>query len=162
MRRAAVVIAALVLATPAAAALPQEGVVVPGRTFAGLALGATKQRVKAAWGSRFGVCRGCPRTTWYFTYQPFAPQGAGVEFRRGRAVAFFTLWSPANWGTVEGVRTGDPAGRISELYGPLPKSECRGYSGYRIAKRRSITTIYVDNEKVWGFGLSRPGIPICR
>lgn len=162
MRGAVALALVLVAAAPAGAALPKEGLLVPGRSLAGVRLGATRAEVLSGWGRRHGVCRGCRRTTWYFTYQPFAPQGAGVEFRRGRAVALFTLWAPAGWTTRVGLRIGDPAGRISELYGPLERTTCRGYSGYRLPQRGSITTFYVDNEKVWGFGLSRPGIPLCR
>ena len=64
--------------------LPQHAVVVPGKSFAGLKLGATGQQIKAAWGPRYGVCRGCLRPTWFFTYKPFEPQGAAVSFRRGQ------------------------------------------------------------------------------
>jgi hypothetical protein len=43
--------------TALALALPQHAVVVPGKTFAGLRLGATGAQVQAAWGPRFGRCR---------------------------------------------------------------------------------------------------------
>ena len=71
-------LAALVLA------LPQHGVVIPGRSFAGLRLGATGGRVAEVWGPRHGVCRGCARPTWFFTYRRFRPQGAAVSFRAGQ------------------------------------------------------------------------------
>lgn len=158
----ATALGALALALPAAAALPKAGVLVPGRSLGGLKLGATKAQVLGAWGRRHGVCRRCSRMTWYFNHQPFAPQGVGVEFRGNRAVALFTLWSPAGWATPTGLRLGDPAGRIDELYGPLEQTPCNGYSAFRLQGSRVITSFYVDNGKVWAFGLSRPGVPLCR
>lgn len=152
----------LVLALPAAAALPREGIFVPRRSLGGLALGATKAQVLAAWGPRHGICRRCSATTWYFNYEPFAPQGVGVQFRGNRAVALFTLWAPQGWTTPSGLRIGDPASRIDELYFPGDETVCSGYSALTLRGRRSVTAFYVDNDKVWGFGLSRRGIPVCR
>jgi hypothetical protein len=77
-----------------ALALPPHATVVPGRSFAGLRIGATGPQVTAAWGATYGVCRGCPRPTWFFTYQRFAPQGAAVSFRAGAAESFYTLRAP--------------------------------------------------------------------
>ena len=53
----------------------------------------TRAQVLAKWGRDHGVCRGCKRRTWYFTYHHFQPQGAAVEFTRGRVSALWTLWS---------------------------------------------------------------------
>jgi hypothetical protein len=125
-------------------------------------LGATKADVLAAWGRVHGVCRRCRRTTWYFNYQPFAPEGVAVEFRAGRAAALFTLWSPSGWSTPKGLRLGDPAARIAELYGVLAERHCNGYTAFRLARRGAVSSVYVDNEKVWGFGLNRPGVAVCR
>ena len=158
----ATALVALSLALPAAAAPPQEGLLVPGRSLGGLKLGATKAHVLATWGRRHGVCARCRRTTWYFNYRRFAPQGAGVEFSGNRAVALFTLWSPPGWTTPKGLRVGDPVGRIGELYGVLEEMDCGDYSAHRLKGRQAVTWFYVENEKVWGFGLSRPGLPACR
>ena len=51
--------------------LPQQGLVVPGHSFAGMKLGATRTQVMGAWGPRYGRCRNCRQTTWYFTYKEF-------------------------------------------------------------------------------------------
>ena len=40
--------------------------------------------------------------TWTSTSAHSSPQGVGVTFRRGRAVALFTLWSPPGWHTDRG------------------------------------------------------------
>src|SRR6266511_5413633 len=117
MRALLVASAALFFVTTAAAAPPTRGVVVPGKRLGGLTLGATRAQVRAAWGSKFGVCRDCRRPTWYFNFRPFEPQGVGVSFRRGRAVALFTVWSPAEWRTNRGLGVGDPAARIAGIYG---------------------------------------------
>jgi hypothetical protein len=157
-----IVLLALAFTASASAELPQTGVLVPGKSLGGLRLGATKSQVRAAWGTRFGLCRNCRLTTWYFTYRSFDPHGAGVTFKRGKAVALFTLWSPAGWRTSTGLRLGDFAGRITGLYGALPRTDCEGYYALTMRRRSTLTAFYVDDGKVWGFGLLRLGDPICR
>jgi hypothetical protein len=146
----------------AAFALPQSGVVDPGKRLGGLRLGATAAAVRAAWGGDFGRCRGCAFPTWYFTYRRYTPQGAAVELRGGRVSALFTLWSPPGWHTPAGLTIGDASSRIGELYGPLARRECRGYHAFVLTQRRVVTAFYVVDEKVWGFGLSRRSVPVCR
>jgi hypothetical protein len=145
-----------------ALALPQSGLVEPGRSFGGLRLGAHPATVRAAWGGSFGRCRACASPTWYFTYRTYAPQGAGLELRNGRVAAIFTLWSPSGWHTPAGLRIGDASSRIGELYGPLARRDCRGYYAFVLPQRRSVTAFYVVDEKLWGFGLTRPSVPVCR
>jgi hypothetical protein len=142
-------------------ALPSHGVVVPGQSFAGLRLGASPARVSAAWGARHGRCRDCAEPTWYFTFQRFEPQGAGVSFRNGAATSFFTLWAPPGWRTDRGLAIGDPEARVRELYGALPRAECGTYSALVLSHGRTATQIYVHRNQVWGFGLSSAGAPPC-
>ena len=99
MRRSliATTVAALALAAPAAAGLPKAGVLVPGRSLGGIRLGESPQAVRAALGTFYGTCRGCPRRTWYFTYRPFDKHGLAVEFTGGRVSGVYTLWRPAGW-----------------------------------------------------------------
>jgi len=148
--------------SPANAGLPRAGVVVPGKRLGGLALGATREQVRSSWGPQFGVCRGCREQTWYFNYRAFEPQGAGVSFRAGRAVALFTLGSPKGWRTDRGLRIGDSAVRIAGLYGPLLQIHCGTYSAFTIRRGSTTTAFYVVDERVWAFGLSRPKAPVCR
>jgi hypothetical protein len=157
-----IVLLALAYTATASGDLPQTGVLVPGRSLGGLRLGATKSQVRAAWGTRFGVCRNCRLTTWYFTYRSFDPHGAGVTFKRGKAVALFTLWSPAGWRTTKGLRLGEFAARITQLYGALPRTDCGTYYALTMPRRQAVTAFYVDDNKVWGFGLLRRGVAICR
>jgi hypothetical protein len=153
---------ALLLASAGDAAPPLQGLVVPGKSLGGLALGATRTEVRTVWGARYGVCRDCRAQTWYFNFRPFEPQGAGVTFRRGRAVALFTMWSPAGWRTTRGVRIGDPEFRIEALYGSLFRVDCGRYSAYTLAGRGVTTSFYVVDRQVWGFGLSRSRRHVCR
>jgi hypothetical protein len=153
---------ALTLAAAASAAVPRAGVVVPGVRLGAIRLGASEAQVKRAWGADFGRCTNCDLPTWYFNYTDFQPQGAGVTFRKHRVVALFTLWSPPNWRTSKGLKTGDEAPRISELYGGLKLVGCGFYSAYKIPGRGATTAIYVLDGKVWGFGISRPGVRLCR
>jgi hypothetical protein len=151
-----------VLAAAVAAALPLHGTVVPGASFGGLRLGDTTERVVATWGTKFAPCRGCRRTTWYYNYVAYEPQGAAVEFRSGRVTALYTLWSPTGWHTPQGVRIGDPASAITSTYGPLTRLDCGTYQAYQLQRRGAVTALYVFGEKVWAFGLSRRWIPVCR
>ena len=41
-------------------------------------------------------------------------------------------------------------------------ADCGFYSAYRIPGRGATTAIYVQAGKVWGFGISRVGIRLCR
>jgi hypothetical protein len=150
------------LAAALAFALPQHGVLVPGRSLGGVRLGATKTDVRAAWGSFFGVCRGCTDETWYFTYRPFTSVGAGVSFRAGRAVALFTLWAPPGWRTNRGLRIGEPEARVTAVYGALPRVECGAYAALIETRAATTTAFYVRDGRVWGFGLTRAGALVCR
>jgi hypothetical protein len=159
-----VVVLAIGLAavSAAAAAPPRAGVLVPDRSLGGLALGATQSQVRATWGPRHGTCRGCRKPTWYFNYARFEPQGAGVTFERGRVVAIFTLWAPTGWRTSRGLRIGDEASRVAALHRDLVRVNCGTYYALTLNGRRAVTSIYVHDERVWGFGLSRPREPVCR
>jgi hypothetical protein len=161
VRLAAAAALALVVAAPAAAALPDNGIVAPGTSLGGVRLGASKQAVRARWGTSFGVCRGCRATTWYFNYAPFQPQGVGVSFRRGRVDALFTLWQPPGWRTTDGVVLADDVTRITATYGPLDRRDCSGYYALILRRGTAITEFYVVGDRVWGFGLSRAPQP-CR
>lgn len=161
----ALVIAALALGSIAAqptVAAPRAGVLVPGKSLGGLALGATPAQVRAAWGPRHGTCRGCRAPTWYFNFARFEPEGAGVSFRGGRAVALFTLWAPKGWRTDRGLKIGDDASRATTLYRGLVRITCGTYYAWTLNHANAVTSVYVHDEKVWGFGLSRPREPVCR
>ena len=142
--------------------LPLHGTLVPARSLGGLRLGDSPAHVVATWGRGFGVCTGCAQTTWYYNYTRYQPQGAGVEFAGTRVRALFTLWSPTGWRTTRGLRIGDPAARITALYGPLALERCGNYDARVVIRARSVTAFYVVRGKVWGFGLMRPSVSACR
>jgi hypothetical protein len=150
-----------VLAAALTGALPLHGTFVPGTSLGGLRLGDSPMHVVSTWGRKFGVCAGCARPTWYYNYTAYEPQGAGVSFAGKHVVQLFTLWSPTGWRTPQGLRTGDPATRMRALYGRLSSVTCNGYDAYELVRPRSVTSFYVVNGKVWGFGLSRPAVPQC-
>ena len=162
MRFAAAIALAFSLAAPAAAAPPSAGVLVPGRSLGGIELGTTKAAVERRWGRAYGVCRGCARETWYFNYYAFQPRGAGVELRNGRVAAVFTLYQPAGWRTGRGLVLGDSVARVTALYGALVRRECGGYAALVLPRGETTTAFYVLADKLWGFGLSGRGVPVCR
>ena len=151
-----------VLAVVVAAALPQAGVLAPAKSLGGVRLGATPTQVRSSWGSVYGRCQNCLRPTWYFTYGSFQQQGAGVEFRRGRVAAVFTLWQPQGWRTTKGVKLGDPVAWVTSAYGALPRVNCGEYYALTLIRGRALTVFYVVGDKLWGFGLLRPRVRACR
>lgn len=154
--------AVLALVPAGAAAPPGAGVLVPGRSLGGIELGATKAEVERRWGRAYGVCRGCTAETWYFNYYAFQPRGAGIELRAGRVAAVFTLYQPLGWRTTRGLMLGDSVARITAVYGALVRRECGGYSVLELPSRRAVTAFYVLDDRLWAFGLSRPGVGLCR
>jgi hypothetical protein len=118
--------------------------------------------VRATWGRAYGRCRGCERETWYFNYFAFQPRGTGVEFRRGRVSALFTLYQPAGWRTSRGVELGDRVERVTSVYGALTRLECGDYYALLLPRRGSMTAFYVLEDHVWAFGLLASGAPVCR
>jgi hypothetical protein len=161
-RLAAAIAAALFFAVPAAAAPPTAGVLVPGRSLGGIELGATEAEVERRWGRAYGVCRGCAAKTWYFNYFAFQPRGAGVELRRGRVAAVFTLYQPPGWRTTRGLVLGDSVAHVTSVYGALVRRECGGYAVLVLPGRGATTGFYVLDDRLWAFGLFRPGLPLCR
>jgi hypothetical protein len=151
----------LAVAPPAPIGIPPHGLFVPGKSFGGLRLGASEQQVKAVWGRDFGRCL-CAEKTWYFNYKKYEPQGTGVTFRNHRAVALFTQWSPPGWRTPQGLTIGDRSARVRALYGKLILVRCGPYSALVRKRGDIVTSYYVYARKVWGFGLSRPGVRLCR
>jgi hypothetical protein len=161
VRLLAVTAVALVLAAAAAAAPPRAGLFVPGVSLGGLRLGMTQKQVRHAWGTGYGVCRGCADLTWYFNYRPYHPEGAGVVFRKGRVVAIFTHWSPPGWHTPGRVKIGDPAAEVAQRYDALPATTCGNYSVVNVIRLDTINAFYIVNDEVWGFGLTTGRVSPC-
>jgi hypothetical protein len=120
-------------------------------------------QVQHAWGTRYGRCRSCRRTTWYFNYRRFHPAGATVEFTRGRVSAVSTLWSPPGWRTRDGrLRLGATGTAVNARYGTLVSIDCGTYRALILTRGNVTTSFYLYNDKLWGFGLQRPGASPCR
>jgi hypothetical protein len=117
--------------------------------------------VLKAWGPRYGRCRDCRQTTWYFTYKDFQPQGAGVAFRAAGAASYFTIWGPPGWHTNRGLKIGDPEIKIASTYGILPRVECGTYTAFVLRRGNVDTQFYSYKKEVWGFGISRAGAQPC-
>lgn len=152
---------AFAVAGVAAAGPPDQGILVPQLSLGGVRLGWTTTQIEAAWGKAEGHCRSCRRDTLYFNRYAFRPQGVGVEFVRGRAVAIFTLWAPAAWRTSLGLRIGEPLIRVEATYPGTIRTPCAGYDAYVLLGSKAQSVIYVSDGKVWGFGLLRAGRSVC-
>ncbi len=162
MRPALVCAALLLAAAPAAAALPRSGTLVPGRSLAGVRLGETAAQVRAALGPKYGVCRACRTTTWYFTYRPFTRRGIAVELTRGRVSAVYTIWQPTGWTAPRGLVLGAVEAQVTTLAGPLVVLSCSGYDAFTKERGGVQTVYYVLDGTLWGFGLLRASASPCR
>jgi hypothetical protein len=148
------------LALAVTLALPLHGALVPGTSLGGIRLGLTHEQVEQRWGASFGRCRGCPRETWYFNYEKFHPEGAAVSFRRGRVDAVWTLGKPAGW-HVGRLELGAPSAAIAGRWGALVSVPCGSYEARTLTRNGVTTAFYVYGDKLWAFGLSRPGWSPC-
>jgi len=136
-------------------------VLVAGKSLGGVSVGMSKSQVEARWGSKHGRCRNCFRETWYFTYRPFQPQGAAVEFERGRVYRLYTLWQPAGWRTGSGLELGAWDFEVTNHYGHLVRQSCGRYTVQLLKGPRVWTVFSMYSGKVWGFGLTRAGTSPC-
>jgi hypothetical protein len=164
MRRSlfATAVTALALAGAAAAGLPKAGALVPGRSLGGIRLGESPRAVRASLGRSYGTCRGCPRSTWYFTYRPFTQPGLAVEFDRGRVSAVYTLWSPRGWHGQGGLRFGATPLTVHDRVGTLRTVGCNGYTALVRDTFQARTAYSLYAGRLWGFGLFRRGADPCR
>lgn len=160
---ATAVTAVLVLAAPAAAGLPRAGKLVPGRSLGGIRLTESPRAVRAALGTFYGPCRGCRRTTWYFTYRPFDEHGLAVEFAGGGVSAVYTLLRPRGW-TAAPHRLGfGSSPLVVHRLGRTTRSvACGGYEALVRDSRRASTVYYLFDGALWGFGLFERGADPCR
>src|SRR5262245_62612192 len=131
----ALVLVPAALAAPASqqrttGALPTRGVLVVGKSLAGISLGATQATVKQRWGSRYVNCTKSPCTdpTWLYFYPSGEPVGAGVRFRNNKAVAIFTLGATPGWKSTEGIKIGDHINTLYSFYDNPKFTICTGYS----------------------------------
>jgi hypothetical protein len=146
---------------PAAAALPEAGLLVPGQSLGSVRLGMTRAEVRATWGRGFGRCRSCGLETWYYTYRAFHPEGAAVSFEGGEVQLVYTLWSPAGWHDRSGLALGATEAEVTEQLGRVPRRQCDGYWALVRSSRRADSIYYVRDGKLWGLGLTRPAFPPC-
>lgn len=147
---------------PARAALPRQGVFVPGRSLGGVRLGETGSAVGSSLGREHGVCRGCATTTWYFTYRPFDQHGLGVELSHGRVSGVYTLWRPSGWHEPDGLGLGAFEGQVTASVGPLVVVDCTGYHVLVSDMRSTRSAYYIVNGRLWAFGLFDRGADPCR
>jgi hypothetical protein len=157
----ATAVAALALASTAAAGPPKGGTLVPGHSLGGVRLGESRSAVRTALGSFYGVCRGCERPTLYFTYRPFTRRGLAVEFAGGRVSGVYTLWRPAGWHAPHGLGLGATPLEVHRRAGATRTVSCSGYTAL-VRDTAARTAYYLFRGRLWGFGLFRRGAAPCR
>ena len=143
--------AALVLSGSAAAALPRQGMLVPGRSLGGVRLGEPATQVRAALGSKFGVCRGCATTTWYFTYRTVRPPRASPSSSPAVASLLSTpSGRPAGWTALHGLKLGAIEAQITGSLERRSRSSCSGYDARVSDDARARTVYYVVGSEALG------------
>lgn len=164
MRRSLIftAVAALCFVPNAAAGLPRAGVLVPGQSLGGIRLEESQSAVRAALGTFYGTCSGCPRRTWYFTYAPFDKHGLAVEFTGGKVSGLYTLWRPAGWHAPHKLHLGSSALVVHRATGASHTVVCRGYEALVRDSAHASTAYYLVKGRLWGFGLFRRGASPCR
>jgi hypothetical protein len=171
MLRAALILTVSLLLLPATGAaqqgreavLPPHGVLIAGKSLAGVGLGATQSDVLAAWGPRHEVCDSCKLTTWTYVYAT-VPVGAAVVFdKTGHAVAVFTLGQPLGWRTREGLQLGADVHDLAAMYDApsMDYKACIGFSALSMRQGRVVTSILTQAEQVYGFALTVPEQTVC-
>lgn len=118
--------------------------------------------MRATLGHGYGVCRGCDRTTWYFTYRLFDQRGLAVELTRGRVSAVYTLWQPEGWRAPRGLQLGAVQAQVTKLMGALIPVTCLSYDALVSDAHGVRTAYYIVDGKLWGFGLLLAHQSPCR
>jgi hypothetical protein len=173
--RAALVLSLALVLVPAAlaapvsqqrttGALPTRGVLIVGKSLAGLTLGATQATVKKRWGSRYVNCTKapCDDPTWLYFYPSGEPVGAGVRFRNNKAVAIFTLGATPGWKSTEGIKVADPISNLYDLYGTPKYTKFIGYEAYSLTRNGVTTSFYSTSGVIYGFAITAPGVTVCQ
>jgi hypothetical protein len=142
--------------------LPKAGVLVPGRSLAGVAVGETTAQLRATLGTFYGVCDGCAHTTWYFTPGRWQQSGLAVELTGGRVSGLYTVWNPAGWRARSGLEIGAVEAQVTQLAKPRLTIACPDYTAYATDTGAARTVYYVFDGKLWGFGLFARGSDPCR
>jgi hypothetical protein len=155
-------------ATPAmphassAGRFPIRGLVLPGVSFAGLKLGWTPQQVRAKWGSNYITCKYCSDPTWLYEYQAGEPLGAAVRFEQNKAVAIFSLGSPAGWRTDKGLYMGDPISNVYLFYKNTGTTRCIGFDAVTVRLGKSVMAFYSAAGALYGFAMVVPSMTVCQ
>jgi hypothetical protein len=146
-----------------AGSFPTRGVVVPGKTIGGVALGMSKTQVKGRWGSGYTLCTSCGTiTTWLYEYRGGEPLGAAVRFNKAdKVIAVFTLGSPAGWG-LKGVMIGDPVSNVYNLFGNTGSQNCIGYNALTVDIDGSVTSFYASSGVIYGYALTVRAESACQ
>jgi hypothetical protein len=157
------------LARPAhvAGQLPTRGIFVPGVSLAGVKLGYTQDKVKAALGPNYRLCTVansnlCKEPLWLYEYQRGEPLGVAVRFKHKIVSAVFTLGAIQGWKTSEGLKMYDPVSNIYSLYETPIYSKCIGFEAFSMKKGTITSSFYTASGVVYGFALTAPGEAICQ
>jgi hypothetical protein len=150
----------------AAGHLPARGVLVVGKSIAGVKLGMTQAQVKTILGGNFTNCitSPCNDPTFLYFYPSGEPLGMGVRFNKKtlKAVAIFTLGAVTGWRSSDGLKIADPASKVYDLYGSPRYSKCIGYEALSVQQPGVVTSFYLTSGVVYSYALTMPGATVCQ
>jgi hypothetical protein len=139
---------------------PVSGILVRGKSLGGVKLGESASAVRALWGSDYTVLPGVP-TTWLYWSPTGDPFGAGVSFRHRVVTAVFTVGGIAGWRSTDGLRTRQLLAQFNDPGPSATQTACIGYGAVSTRSGSAVTSIFMQGNAVYGFGLTRPSEPVC-
>jgi hypothetical protein len=171
---------------------PSKGLVVPGRSIGGIALGMTEQQVEQHWGHGFYVCGKCGRNlVWLYEYPGSEPLGAAIKFGVPAGVAPTTPAKTASSKTTtttspppklnpaakvvavftlgsplgwgtKGAMMFDPVSNVYSLFGNTGDTQCIGYDALTVRIGGSTMSFYSASGVIYGYALTAPSQSPCQ
>jgi hypothetical protein len=146
---------------------PTRGVLVAGKSLAGVRIGMTEKQVQAVWGHRYRLCDKsiCQKwQTWLYQYNTGEGLGAAVVFENHKVTSVFTLGSPDGWRTDKGLKMGDVISQVYDYYNTTSSTKCLGFNALSMKDpaTKITTSFYASSGYVYGFALTAPSQPICQ
>ena len=71
------------------------------------------------------------------------------------------MWRPRGWRTPDGLELGIESSKALDAYPDFVTEGCLRYTSYVLPGPAIRSVFYSFRGRLWGFGLVRPGLPVC-